>query len=148
MFACRSKGSRCNKHVSGANRYFHLPASGKLAQYSTDGPTRFVDFAARTLFFHPQPNVHRSAPARGGARRGGRGWRSCANEDDAPLAAIARREAPADVELTNPASFLSPVSGLFLCALLFHGAAGYGQTLGEGPSPRGRALFRSLCCSA
>lgn len=25
MFACRSKGSRCNKHVSGANRYFHLP---------------------------------------------------------------------------------------------------------------------------
>lgn len=53
------------------------------------------------------------------------------------LAAITRREAPADVELTNPASFLSPVSGLFLCALLFHGAAGYGQTLGEGSLPEG-----------
>ena len=24
MFACASKGSRCNKHVSGANSYFHL----------------------------------------------------------------------------------------------------------------------------
>lgn len=57
------------------------------------------------------------------------------------LAAITRQEAPADVELTNPASFLSPVSGLFLCALLFHGAAGYGQTLGEGSLPEGPRIL-------
>lgn len=49
-----------------------------------------------------------------------------------PLSIISSQTAPADLELTNPSSFLSPMSGLFLCALLFHMASGYGLAVDEG----------------
>lgn len=49
-----------------------------------------------------------------------------------PLAIVNSQTAPADLELTNPSSFLSPMSGLFLCALLFHMASGYGLAVDEG----------------
>lgn len=57
------------------------------------------------------------------------------------LTAIAHQDAPVDVELANPASFLPPVSGLFLCALLFHIASGYGLALGEGIALEGPQVF-------
>ena len=47
------------------------------------------------------------------------------------FARIAAGDAPIDLEVANPESFLSPSNGLFLCALLFSIATGYGLTFGE-----------------
>ena len=47
------------------------------------------------------------------------------------LDGIACGSAPASLELANPESFLGPSHALFLCALLFNVATGYGLTLNE-----------------
>ena len=53
----QKQGSRCNKHVSGANRYLHLPPIGKPAQYSTAGARLLCEFS-------PSADIFRSAPTR------------------------------------------------------------------------------------
>ena len=47
------------------------------------------------------------------------------------LDGIARSTAPANLELSNPESFLQPAHALFLCVFLFNIATGYGLTLNE-----------------
>lgn len=49
----------------------------------------------------------------------------------AKLDEIARSTAPANLELSNPESFLQPAHALFLCVFLFNIATGYGLTLNE-----------------
>lgn len=49
----------------------------------------------------------------------------------AKLDGIARSTAPANLELSNPESFLQPAHALFLCVFLFNIATGYGLTLNE-----------------
>jgi len=75
----QKQGSRCNKHVSGANRYLHLPPIGKPAQYSTARARFIVNFPRVPTFFaaRPQggqeePSARRRRPTKAAARPSGR----------------------------------------------------------------------------
>lgn len=60
------------------------------------------------------------------------------------FACIARNDAPTVLEITNPESFVAPTSGLYVAAVIFHVATGFGITFGEvshAPADYGTVAF-------
>ena len=60
------------------------------------------------------------------------------------LARIAQADAPSDLELANPESFLAPTNPIFSCILLFGIGSGYGLTLNDSSSTLASLLIQGV----